>query len=365
MRVLGIMSGTSSDGLDCCDVEINITSEYKFNFFIHDFATIPFSRSEKSFLLSVRDQENEFSNLSTNITELFISKIEKFANNPKFDIIACHGHTVKHIDKILSIQLIDEKLLYHKFNTPIIYNFRSNDIKYGGGGAPLMPFLDWVLFPDSSKEILTLNIGGISNITYIPKGSNRQKVLGFDTGPGMSLVDKTTMKVFNESYDIDGKYSSQGKVDYELLERLMENKYVNKFPPKSTDIQDFGGKFLDEIFNQNQNINSYDLIRTLIQFTIDSIHYNIINFVNLSSTNYELVYSGGGTDHPIVLETFKKRKINIKSISEYGIESSIKEALLIALLGVCKILNLNSNMPSVTGAKTYCVLGDIYDGKNS
>ena len=362
MRILGIMSGTSSDGLDCCDVEIDIDSNYNFKFHIHSFSTIPFSQSEKLFLLSCREQDYRSSNLAGQITELFIEKIEKFTNNLNFDIVACHGHTVKHIDRVLSIQLIDQELLYKKFKVPIIYNFRSNDISHSGTGAPLMPFLDWLLFSDFDSEILTLNIGGISNITYIPKNKSRDKVIGFDTGPGMSLIDKAVTKIFNEPYDIDGKYSKKGEIDSDLLMDLMNNPYINKKPPKSTDTKDFGVELLNEIISKNKDLNSYNLIRTLIQFTVDSIHYNIINFINLTDMNCELVYSGGGTEHPTILDGLIRKKININPISKYGVDSSIKEALLIALLGACRILNLNSNMTSVTGASSYCILGDIYNG---
>ena len=362
MRILGLMSGTSSDGLDYCDVEIDIDLDYNFKFDIYDFNTIPFSDSEKNFLLSMRECESDYPNFSKEITNLFISKIEEFIDDFNFDLIACHGYTVKHIDKVLSVQLIDAKLLYKKFKVPVTYNFRQNDIVLGGSGAPLMPFLDWVLFSDLDKDILTLNIGGISNITYIPNSKKRDEVIGFDTGPGMSLVDKATMRIFNEQYDIDAKYSKKGSVNSKLLEQLMKNNYIITIPPKSTDTYNFGNKLLDEIISQNKDLDSFDLIRTLIQFTVDSIHYNIINFINLTDSNYNLVYSGGGTDHPIILDIFKMKKINLKSISEYGIDSSVKEALLIALLGACKVLNLNSNMPSVTGAKSCCVLGDIYSG---
>ena len=199
MRVLGIMSGTSCDGLDCCDVEIDIDSNYNLQFHINTFNTIPFSELEKSFLLSSRDAENnKISKIETQVTEIFIEKIDKFINTTNFDIISCHGQTVKHISQVISIQLLDYRLLYKRFRKPIVYDFRSRDIFHSGTGAPLMPFLDWLLFSDINQEIITLNIGGISNVSYIPKNNMREKVLGFDTGPGMSLIDKATSKLFNE-----------------------------------------------------------------------------------------------------------------------------------------------------------------------
>ena len=360
MHILGIMSGTSCDGLDCCDVNIKIDSHYNLKFDINNFSTLPFSDSEKSFLLSVRDKVNQDLRIETQITDLFIKKIEKFTSSFNFDIIACHGHTVKHIDRVISVQLLDFKLLYKKFKIPITYNFRANDILHSGTGAPLMPFLDWLLFSNIDKEIITLNIGGISNITYLSKNKKREEVIGFDTGPGMSLVDKAVNKLFGNSYDIDGIFSKKGKINYNLLNHLMKHDFIIKIPPKSTDIEEFGSILLEQIISKSKSIDSYDIIRTLIQFTVDSINYNIIKFINLKDINYELVYSGGGTDNPVVLESLMKNNLNINSISKYGIDVSIKEALLIAVLGACRKLNLYANMPSVTGASSHCILGDIY-----
>ena len=129
----------------------------------------------------------------------------------EFQYIACHGQTVHHIDKVISVQLLDYKLLFNTYNKPIIHNFRENDIKNGGNGAPLMPFLDWLLFLNTNENIVTLNIGGISNVTYLPKDRNRDKILGFDVGPGMNLVDKASKIFFNEKCDMDGILSKNGK----------------------------------------------------------------------------------------------------------------------------------------------------------
>ena len=200
MRVLGIMSGTSCDGLDLCDADIYIDLFYKLKFNINSFDTIPFTDSEKSQLLSSRDiGKNELSKIETQITEIFIDKINSFMGTTNFDIISCHGHTVKHIDRVLSIQLLDYKLLYEIFKKPIVYDFRSRDILHSGTGAPLMPLLDWLLFSDQDRDVITLNIGGISNISYIPRNNNRNQVVGFDTGPGMSLIETLlNMKILDE-----------------------------------------------------------------------------------------------------------------------------------------------------------------------
>ena len=199
MNILGLMSGNSCDGLDCCDVDINIDHNYQLKYKINKFSIEPYTSSEKSFLLSLRENEQyKIKKNKTILTEIYLNKINQFTKCEKFQYIACHGQTVHHIDKVISVQLLDYKLLYNTYNKPIIHNFRENDIKNGGNGAPLMPFLDWLLFLNTNENIVTLNIGRISNVTYIPKDRNRDKILGFDVGPGMNLVDKASKIFFNE-----------------------------------------------------------------------------------------------------------------------------------------------------------------------
>ena len=199
MRILGLMSGTSCDGLDCIDVNLNLDKSYNFEFKINYFSTIKYTQQERLFLSSLRDASYNSTNEDKDkLTRIFIDHINSFMNkhNSRYDIIACHGHTVKHIDKVISIQLISPEMLYNIYKIPIVYNFRESDIYHGGSGAPLMPFLDYLLFRRSKASIVTLNIGGISNITYIPSSGNKSKIIGFDTGPGMSLIDKGSERFF-------------------------------------------------------------------------------------------------------------------------------------------------------------------------
>ena len=210
MNILGIMSGTSCDGLDLCNVKIDINKEYSFNYEILNFSTIAFSNIEKKFIFSLRNDKN-YKNKENEIklTNIFINKIEKFSSNlNQIDYIACHGQTVLHIDKKISIQLFDAKYCFEKLDIPIIHNFRNNDIKYGGTGAPLMPFLDWLLFSNKFQDIVTLNIGGIANISHIPKSGKRDEVLGFDTGPGMCLVDLASKLFFDSDSDFNACFSN-------------------------------------------------------------------------------------------------------------------------------------------------------------
>ena len=363
MNILGVMSGNSCDGLDLCDVDIEIDSSYNLSYKIKNYSTIPFLEDEKKFIHSIRENEKyKIKENETKLTTIFINKIRMFSSLEHLDYISCHGQTVSHIDKVSSLQLFDAKLCYDSLGIPVIYNFRDNDIMNGGNGAPLMPFLDWLLFSDSSKDIVTLNVGGISNISHIPKSKLKDEVRGFDTGPGMCLVDMACRKLFNSSYDHDSKFSNQGLVDKKLLNELLDLPLVKKNPPKSMDINDFGEDIISQISISNSKLNNYDILRTLVEFTVESIHYNIYNFIKLDRRKFDLVISGGGTDHPLVRQGFIRRGYEVKSVSKFGIDSSAKEAFLMALLGASRAINLKSNIPTVTGACKYVTLGEIYAG---
>ncbi len=363
MNILGIMSGNSCDGLDLCDVDIDIDSGYNLSYKINKYSTIPFSEDEKLFIHSLREDEKyKIIENENKLTRIFIDKIRMFSTLGHLDYISCHGQTVSHIDRICSVQIFNAKLCYDTLKIPVVYNFRENDIKNGGNGAPLMPFLDWMLFSNSNKDIVTLNVGGISNISHIPKSKLKDDVRGFDTGPGMCLVDMVCRKLFDSRYDVDSKFSRKGSVNNRVLHGLLDSSLVKKKPPKSMDINDFGEDVVDQILTENPNLNKYDLLRTLVEFTVESIHYNISNFIKLNMSNFDLVVSGGGTDHPLVKEGLIKLGYKLKSVCDFEIDSSIKEALLIAVLGASRIIELKSSMPSVTGATKDVILGEIYAG---
>ena len=357
------MSGTSCDGLDCCDVDIDIDIDYNFKYKINKFSTISYTESEKGFIHSLRINDNyKLRNNEQRLTEIYIDKIDQFIDVNDFDCIACHGQTVQHIDKVISIQLLDSKLLFDTYKIPIISNFREQDIKNGGNGAPLMPFLDWLLFKNMNNNIITLNIGGISNITFLSENGSRDEVVGFDVGPGMSLVDKASKLFYNKNYDCDAELSIKGSVDNKILEHLMSLSYLKMFPPKSTDVTYFGETLLKDIIDNNPKVKAEDIIRTLVQYTVECIRYSIEKYIKLNNKEFILIGSGGGVEHPIVVEELLNFGYKFRLVSAYSIHPSNKEALLIATMGACKVLNLTNNMPSVTGSNTYITLGDIYNG---
>ena len=364
MRSLGLMSGTSMDGLDCGIFDIKLTSDYKLDWELVDFETIIYSKKTRNLLDKfIYSNNNSITEIDKYIGKIFLQSVKIFLKGRHVDIIASHGQTISHKDGYSSIQIGEPKFMYREYNIPIIYNFRQADINAGGNGAPLMPFLDWLLFKDKKKNIITLNIGGIANISYINKIGNRDSVIGFDTGPGMALIDEVSNLYLGKNMDKDGKDSSKGEVDEELLNQLISNQeFIYKKPPKSTGRDMFGANLVKDICKQKSNITINNLLRTLCAFTAKSISINLEMFLNIKGKKIDMIVSGGGVNHFVLMNDLKKYVPNANIIisDSIGIKSNMKESLLMAVLGVARFTNLSANMPSVTGAKKKVLLGDIF-----
>ena len=364
LRIAGFMSGTSMDGLDCCISDISIDKNFRLDYKIIAQKSFQFSDCIINQIKSSigNNNEIEINQIDDLLGRVFFDLSKDFLLAHSFDYIAIHGQTIRHKDKIESIQVGSPSYLSNYFKVPVIYNFREKDIKVGGNGAPLMPFLDWLVFKNKNFNTLTLNLGGISNISMILKDSKINQVIGFDTGPGMALIDECSNKFWNNYCDYNSQYSSKGKVNEDILTYLMKDSFISKPPPKSTGREDFGKDYIDKITKAFSTFSKFDIIRTLVKFTSKSIKMNLDQFVLKNNNIDRLIVSGGGSKHLILVSDIKKDlDIPMYDIIDYGIESKFKESLLISVLGYAKIKNIKSNIPSVTGAMNRIVLGDIYE----
>ena len=352
------------DGLDMCLAEIDLCEDNSFTYKIIKSIFEPFNVKTKSIIQNAVDGQN-IEMAHTHLGKLFSHLCIKHFDSEKMDAIAMHGQTIAHEDGVMTYQIGDPQLLGDIFQIPIIYNFRKADIDAGGNGAPLMPYLDWLLFNNSSSNNqIILNIGGIANLTYIPLDATKMDVLGFDTGPGMALIDEFCMLSWGEPCDIDGKYSSVGKIINDLLNELITHPFIEKKYPKSTGRHEFGKNYVLHIMEKWNSYKPEDVLRTLVAFSAKSIWKNILKIRNFYPESSNIIVSGGGVHHPIIMEDLKKyTQLKVINSAEVGIDPDIKEALLMAVLGVSRIKNIFANMPSVTGAKSHVILGDIYKRK--
>ncbi len=364
LTIVGLMSGTSMDGIDCCIAKIEIDKDLNLKYKIIANQSFNFNSKIRKKIKKFIGQthSSKIKEINDYVGQVYLELTKEFLLLYDFDAIAIHGQTIHHIDKLRSIQVCDPSYLASFFKVPIVYNFRQNDIEDGGNGAPLMPFLDSLLFKKSKSSILTINLGGIANVCYVPKDMKRHNVLGFDTGPGMSLIDEYVFKVWRDNCDYNGKYSSNGKINDPLLDYLIDKSaFIFKIPPKSTSRENFGLSFLEQVIDSNDMLDPADILRTLVKFTSISIKLNVDNFIKNKFEIGNLLISGGGANHPLLMDDIKK-DLDIPSLNiiDYGIESKFKESFLMAVLGYAKIKSIKSNIPSVTGAKRNIVLGRLY-----
>ena len=358
------MSGTSMDGLDCCYADIEITKEFKLEYRIIDFVLFPFDICLRADIVDAIESKNQtiINKAHNKLGMYYLECCKTILHNRKIDIISMHGQTISHIDGILSKQIGNPKYLNEHFKVPIIYNFRNKDIKLGGRGAPLIPFLDWLLYKNMNVDVITLNLGGISNLTLIPKNGERNSVIGFDAGPGMCLIDEYSKLIWGSNLDFDAQYSLKGRINYCLLDFLLDNSFIKKNPPKSTSREKFDKTFLNQVMEKFNKISYYDFIRTLVNFTALLIKENIDNFIKVSKNSF-LIISGGGANHPLLLKDLKENiKINnIKILNNKSLNVDSKESFLMAIMGYTCYNCISNNMINVTGVKKLAVYGEIYE----
>ena len=365
ITILGLMSGTSMDGLDCGLFNIKLDNDYNLAWQCLDFETIAYNSKVKDIIRAALSGDYLRGKIADNMLgQIFSIYVEKFLDGRAVDLIGSHGQTISHNDGKSNWQVGDPQYLHNSLNIPIVYNFRTSDINAGGKGAPLTPFLDWLLFRNSNEDIITLNIGGISNVPFIPASGEREKVQGFDTGPGMALIDECARKCFTRNMDEDGQFSKSGQVVPEILDTLMNHPFIHRNPPKSTGRSDFSEMMVDQILADFPGESHENIIRTLVVFTAKSISLNIEKHLNFNALQTRIIISGGGVNHPVLMDELIKKsgRHSITSSTKMGIDPNMKESLLMAVLAAAYRRQLPANMVNVTGANELVVLGELYKG---
>ena len=263
VKSIGLMSGTSLDGIDVC-----LASHENNHHELIAFRSYPYSESLKHKILkaSKLDSSNVqlICSLNKELGIAYVDAILKFIEDTNTNIddiafIANHGQTIWHNPDMIdgtypsTLQIGDASYISYKLNKTVVFDFRSLDISAGGCGAPLVPVIDYLLFKDNAPAIL-LNIGGISNITYIPKSKKQEDVVAFDTGPGNMLIDGLMMKLYDLPYDEDGLIASNGKISKELLDTLMKDEYYDMPFPKSTGREKYNQEYVDYILKLSNEL---------------------------------------------------------------------------------------------------------------
>jgi len=366
-RIIGLMSGTSHDGVDTALVEIKEQRHLNIKLIKHLHVTYSKALREEISRAFCGDTEH-ICRLNFKLGEVFANAVlsllgESGVKPRDIDAIASHGQTIYHIppsgrEMGSTLQIGEAAVIAERTGILTISDFRARDISAGGHGAPLVPMADYLLFKKKGHMRAILNIGGIANVTIVM--GNINDTTAFDIGPGNSLIDEA-VRLYSggrKSSDKDGRIARSGRPDKKLLQELLSHPYFRKKPPKSTGRETFGEEMVKNIFRRYRNLIPQDILSTLTHLTALSIFNAIIPF-----KPDEVIIAGGGVKNRFLMSLinaiFYKEGIQVNDVSKYAIPPEAKEALSFAILGYLTLRLKHGNLPSATGAKGRVILGKI------
>lgn len=359
---VGLMSGTSLDGMDAALVRFTGPTRAE----LLAFTSCAYDRDMRQSLEDAITSYTaaDLARLHARLGHLAVAACQQVldeSHHPatQVDFISFPGHTVWHQPPTVSWQLGDPAIVAETFGTRVIHDFRARDIAAGGEGAPLVPMADMLLFGHRGHPRVLLNIGGMANLTYVPRAAVDDGVLAFDTGPGMALIDELARNVDPAlSCDIDAVVSSQGKADPAVVEDLLTDEFFRRSPPKSTGRERFGAAVARDIASR---VPGPDGVATAVALTVESIARAITRWVPVPLA--EVVVSGGGRRHPGVIRGLEVRLASggtaVRLFDDVFFDGDAKEAVAFALLGYLTVHGQPGNLPAATGARAARVLGSI------
>jgi anhydro-N-acetylmuramic acid kinase len=377
MRVCGIMSGTSVDGIDVaiCDLR-GFGSRTAFELLA--FHSVPWPQEVRQAILSVSDANTHtatISRLNFLLGELYADAVQQTCRLRKvplssIQLIGCHGQTIFHEAKPFrylgrpvasTYQIGESAVIRERTGVPVVSNFREADVAAGGNGAPLVPFVDYLLFRSQKLGRVALNIGGIANITAIPPRAKPEEVLAFDTGPGNMVIDALVSRHTGgkQKYDRGGAIAARGRVRDHLLERLLAEAYYAAPPPKSAGREQYGEAFLKRLLASRAPLP--DLIATATELTAVTIAEAVLRFAARRQRVDELIISGGGVHNRHLQRRLAAllHPARIRTSTDYGVPADAKEAIAFAILAYETWHGRPANLPSATGARHATILGKV------
>jgi len=376
LRVVGLMSGTSADGVDAAVVDIT-GRRVK----LLAFETFPYPPALRERLFALFDPAtariDELSCLNFAVGEVFAAAVLRLAERGgialgSIDLIGSHGQTVWHVPggrrvgrrKVRStLQIGEPCVIAERTGITTVADFRTRDVAAGGQGAPLVSRTDWILFRHRTRNRAVQNIGGIANVTYLPAGATIDDVLAFDTGPGNMVIDRIVERVTGgaKHFDAGGCIAASGKVDTHLLRELSKHPFLRRRPPKTTGREEFGAAFTDAIHKKakRQGICDADLIATVTALTATTIADAYRRF--LPGPVDEVILCGGGARNATLVAMLRDElpAAKVAVMDELGLNADAKEAVSFALLARQTIRGSAGNIPHATGATHPTILGKI------
>jgi anhydro-N-acetylmuramic acid kinase len=364
-NVGGLMTGTSMDGLDVALCRI---TSVPLGFELLAFETVPMPPALRRSLAAERLADvGAIARANMTLGHYFADALaDVLARHPvTLHLIGSHGQTVYHEHGVTTLQLGDPSPLAARFGCPVVHDFRVNDIVAGGAGAPLVPYVDWRLLAGRGEALLAVNIGGIANLTALPGDGGPDQVLGMDCGPGNMILDQIVEAYSGgrQSVDVDGRLAARGR-PLPLLEELERHPFFHQPPPKSAGREQFGAAFVKSLLDRTQPDNEQawcDLLATAAELTAYGIDVAYRQHVAPKVRVDAVIVSGGGAHNPTLVTRLAERfaPIPVRPSDTYGLPIDAKEAIAFAILASERVDRRPSNMPSVTGAAGYAILGKI------
>lgn len=360
---IGLMSGTSLDGMDAALVRFQGPTRAELLAFAHR----PYHPEERREVVEAIDQQTggarRLALLHARIAEWAAEAVDQVLARARMpaaalDLIAFHGQTMWHEPPVVTWQLGEPAVLAERFGVRVVSGFRGRDLAAGGQGAPLVPMADVLLFGADDHSRILLNIGGMANLTFVPRRAVEEGSFAFDTGPGMAIIDTVARLVdAGLGFDKDGRLAERGVVDETVLAELLADPYFAERPPKSTGREHFGTGFASRL---HARVSGPDGVATAVELTARSIAAAIERWTPAGT---EVVASGGGCHHPVLwaslTERLGARGRKLLRFDDVFFSGDAKEAVAFALLGYLTVHGQPANLPAATGARGARVLGAI------
>ena len=385
MIVAGVMSGTSVDGINVALIRISPVAKPagknqgfpRFTLLAH--AEFPYPKEVRRAVLAAMNSSRasvaDLSRLNFLLGELYAQAViaTQKRHHVKARLVGCHGQTLYHqgeresfLGRKIAVtwQAGEGSVIAQRVGVPVVSDFRPADMAAGGKGAPLVPFLDYLLYCHPAMGRVVQNIGGIANLTAIPAAAAPEQVLAFDTGPGNMVIDAVMDQLYGKTYDRDGAIAATGSVLEHVLSDLLRQSFFLRKPPKTAGREEFGREFVGDFLRRCRRSRKPDIVATATALTAKSVANAISKFVAKRHAAYkELVVSGGGAKNPTLLKMLEKETgklgIQLRLSDEFGLPTEAKEAVAFAVLAFQTWHRQPSNIPSATGARRPAILGKI------
>ena len=383
MIVAGVMSGTSADGINVALVRIQGRG-FRSRFELLAHYEFPYPVNVRRAILATMNATSasvaDLSRLHFLLGELYADAVRAAQRRARLEceLVGCHGQTLYHQGSpalflgrriACTWQSGEAAILAAKIGVPVVSDFRPADMAAGGKGAPLVPFLDYVLYRPRRYGRIVQNLGGIANLTAIPPRALPQDVVAFDTGPGNMVIDAVMEELYGRRYDRDGKVAASGRVLDGVIMRLLRAPFFRQKPPRTGGREEFGREYVGRFLQLCHGASKADVIATATALTARSIADAVQRFVvprfglRRKPTNRQMIVSGGGAKNSTLMAMLRDAMaplaISLHFSDEFGLPAEAKEAVAFALLAHETWHRRPSNVPSATGAKRAAILGKI------